>query len=249
MVWGALIGAGAGLLGSHMAQQGQSGANKINRQIARETNAASAAMAERQMEFQRGLFNESVALENTAHQRQVADLRAAGLNPMLAAGGTGAGGVAPMSGASAAMTSGAPMQNEFSSYASMGSHVLGAVNTAYSVEKVAADTQKVQAETIDALNRAGLSGAQLKQAEATLLAMQNEGGVFTMAMNERDHALMEYMRATVTKPGVQAAAAAMAQQSNEEALQRFINMPAANAAMAALQMALRVYLTTQSKEK
>lgn len=65
-MWQQALLAGGDLLGSYLGMRGQTSANRQNQQMARE-----------QMAFQE-------RMANTAWQRGVSDMRAAGLNPMLA---------------------------------------------------------------------------------------------------------------------------------------------------------------------
>lgn len=80
-----ITGGGSSLLGSDLLSSGL-GAG-LNFASARYFNAQAAGLSDRQMRFQ-------ADMANTAHQREVADLRAAGLNPILSATG-GAGAASP----------------------------------------------------------------------------------------------------------------------------------------------------------
>lgn len=110
----AVIGAGSQLIGGFMQNQGAKETNAANLRIARETNQFNAQQAQLNRDYQ-------TSMSNTQHQRQVADLKKAGLNPILAA----QGGAGTPSG-SAATGSTATMENPM---AGMATHARDLGNT------------------------------------------------------------------------------------------------------------------------
>lgn len=137
------IAIGGGLLSGIGNYFGGKEQNKINERMQRETNAINQAMAREQMAFQE-------RMSNTAHQRESADLLAAGLNPILS--GMGGSGASSPSGASS--TAVAPRST-------MGDVLKDSMNSGLTMASTMSDlnmknaaTSKALAETANTLEQA-----------------------------------------------------------------------------------------------
>lgn len=126
---GDILGFGSSMTDTFMDYRAQQEANQMNLQIARETNGFNAEQSKMNRDWQS-------SMSNSAHQREVADLKAAGLNPILSARNQGASSP----GGSAASGIGATMQP-----ASMGGLNRG-LNSAMSVMNMAADLKNKNAQ-------------------------------------------------------------------------------------------------------
>lgn len=175
LIWGAVIGSGAALAGDYMAQSGQASANAANYDLAhneavwnalqqqknRDFNAQQAAI---NRQFQEKQFQEAATLQGTAEQRRVADLKAAGLNPLLATNTPGAGTPNPMSGATASAGGGgggsmAPMQNTAAAFGNLGGQLSSAMSMAQTqaqIDLTKAQTKKTTSETPSTTGEPGI---------------------------------------------------------------------------------------------
>lgn len=120
-------------------------ANEANEDRMHETNAFNAQQAAINRDWQAGqnkiAMDFSERMSNSAHQRQVADLRLAGLNPILSANKGGASPTGVTGSGSAASGSIIPAQEV------IGQALRGGVSTAMAAERLEADIDNIEAQT------------------------------------------------------------------------------------------------------
>jgi hypothetical protein len=185
----ALIGAGGNLLGGMLGSSAQRQANRANLRIARE-----------QMAFQE-------RMSNTAYQRAVQDLEAAGLNPMLAVAQGGAstpvGSAATMhpvdamargvSSAADVVTKAAAIENIFAdtsakqaeAYGKQQDNIIKFAHSANAQMIAKLSLDKMEGEVKNLLSRSGLTDQQRKQAEEMLPLLKSATESLTRLREEQ----------------------------------------------------------------
>lgn len=151
MFWDAIIGAGASLLGGLMSNKSSAESADRQMQFQQASNAQAMAFnaeqAQKQMDFQR-------EMSSTAHRREVADLRLAGLNPILSVNHSGASSPSGAAGSGVA-SAGASYQarNPAEGAASSALAAMQLSDVLASIKVKEAQADNIRAQTVTEMNR------------------------------------------------------------------------------------------------
>lgn len=160
-MWSFLAPAAAAAVGGALSFLGTSSSNRANRAINEANNAFSAHQAQLNRDFQE-------RMSGTAFQRGVADMRAAGINPMLA---VSQGGASVPSGSSAQGIAQANQQNEL---AGLAASAKDAVLLAFTLRKMEAETEATQQQGKMYAHQANLNMANMNNAVVTNKLLEAE---------------------------------------------------------------------------